>query len=446
MKKILKYLLQSLLVVTMLAAGFSAGTDTVYAAGGENIEEACEGVVRVFSVFGEDAASGSGIVVGKTGEESDIIVTNWHVIAEETSSGGVQLADEVYILLDNEAYTRNGLDTAHAVKCKVLYTTTGYPDFAILQAEKKIPGRKALPLMSSSNAKRSETVYALGYPGNADMINDGYISATIQEITATDGTISRMIQADAFGDTYVIQHTAHINHGNSGGPLVNEDGTVIGINTYGYGDNAAEYFLSVYIDYAMNAMDELNISYDKVKPSDASITSDNAVKPESGSGMMIGIIAAVVVAALLIGFFVLRGKKGSKSAGPAGGASAAGGGAPALSLAQQAAKRPVSSTGWYIQGIEGTHAGQTFSVNDRLVFGRDPAVCGVVFPKDAAASRVHCEIRIVQGTPVLQDNGSTNGTFGGTTRLEAGRTYPLRSGAVFSVAGSTDRYRLIQRN
>jgi pSer/pThr/pTyr-binding forkhead associated (FHA) protein len=80
------------------------------------------------------------------------------------------------------------------------------------------------------------------------------------------------------------------------------------------------------------------------------------------------------------------------------------------------------------------------------VFGRDPAVCGVVFPKDATASRVHCEIRIVQGTPILQDNGSTNGTFGGTTRLEAGKTYPLRSGAVFSVAGSTDRYRLVQRN
>ena len=278
MKKFLKYLLESLLIVTMLAAGISGSTNRVYAAGGENIDEACEGVVRVFSVFGQDAASGSGIIVGKTGEESDIIVTNWHVVAEEDYSGGVSLADEVYILLDNEAYTSAGFDETHAVKCKVLYTTTGYPDFAILQAEKKIPGRKALPLMSASNASRSERVYALGYPGNADMINDGYISATIQEITATDGTISRMIQADAFGDTFVIQHTAHINHGNSGGPLVNEDGTVIGINTYGYGDNASEYFLSVYIDYAMNALDELGISYDKVKPSDASITSDNAVK------------------------------------------------------------------------------------------------------------------------------------------------------------------------
>ena len=263
MKKFLKYLLESLLIVTMLAAGISGSTNRVYAAGGENIDEACEGVVRVFSVFGQDAASGSGIIVGKTGEESDIIVTNWHVVAEEDYSGGVSLADEVYILLDNEAYTSAGFDETHAVKCKVLYTTTGYPDFAILQAEKKIPGRKALPLMSASNASRSERVYALGYPGNADMINDGYISATIQEITATDGTISRMIQADAFGDTFVIQHTAHINHGNSGGPLVNEDGTVIGINTYGYGDNASEYFLSVYIDYAMNALDELGISYDK---------------------------------------------------------------------------------------------------------------------------------------------------------------------------------------
>ena len=416
MKKCLKYLLESLLIITMLAAGFAGSATRVCAAGGENIDEACEGVVRVFSVFGDNAASGSGIIVGKTGEESDIIVTNWHVVSEEDYSGGITLADEVYILLDNEAYTTEGLNEDHAIKCKVLYTTTGYPDFAILQAEKKIPGRKALPLMSASNAKRSERVYALGYPGSADMINDGYISATIQDITATDGTISRMIQADAFGDTYVIQHTAHINHGNSGGPLVNEDGTVIGINTYGYGDNAAEYFLSVYIDYAMNAMDELGISYDKVKPSDTTITADNAVETERGKSKAVGT------------------------------GSAANRGAPTLSAAQQAAKRTVSSTGWYIQGIEGTHAGQTFSVTDRLVFGRDPSVCGGVFPKAAAASRVHCEIRIVQGTPVLQDNGSTNGTFGGTTRLEPGKTYPLRSGAVFSIAGSTDKYRLVQRN
>ena len=62
------------------------------------------------------------------------------------------------------------------------------------------------------------------------------------------------------------------------------------------------------------------------------------------------------------------------------------------------------------------------------------------------SSRVHCEIRIVQGKPILQDNGSTNGTFGGTTRLEAGKTYPLPNGAVFSIAGSTNRYRLVQRN
>ena len=51
MKKFLKYLLESLLIVTMLAAGISGSTNRVYAAGGENIDEACEGVVRVFSVL-----------------------------------------------------------------------------------------------------------------------------------------------------------------------------------------------------------------------------------------------------------------------------------------------------------------------------------------------------------------------------------------------------------
>ena len=168
------------------------------------------------------------------------------------------------------------------------------------------------------------------------------------------------------------------------------------------------------------------------------------MKSGGSTGLIIGIIAAVVAAGL-IAFFLLR-KKNGKAGPAAGAASAANRGAPSLSAAQQAAKRPVSSTGWYIEGIGGTHEGQKFAVNDRLVFGRDPSVCGVVFPKESAASRVHCEIRIVQGKPILQDNGSTNGTFGGTTRLEAGKTYPLPNGAVFSIAGSTNRYRLVQRN
>ena len=50
MKKFLKYLLESLLIVTMLTGGFWSSATSVHAAGGENIEEACEGVVRVFSI------------------------------------------------------------------------------------------------------------------------------------------------------------------------------------------------------------------------------------------------------------------------------------------------------------------------------------------------------------------------------------------------------------
>ena len=86
----------------------------------------------------------------------------------------------------------------------------------------------------------------------------------MSEVTSTDGSISRMLDNFDDGPYEVIEHTARINSGNSGGPLITENGAVIGINTYKYRDSSepGEYYVAVSIDYAIKALNDYNIPYD----------------------------------------------------------------------------------------------------------------------------------------------------------------------------------------
>lgn len=142
------------------------------------ISDARNGVVRIFAYDPETGSggTGSGFGVGTAGEETDYFVTNWHVV---TSNGKFAVGTmDVYILLTNDAITEdaNGLtfDTSEMIKCQVVYSADQYPDVAILKAERKVPGRVALPLRSSRDVTIASKVYSLGYPGAADTTSISY--------------------------------------------------------------------------------------------------------------------------------------------------------------------------------------------------------------------------------------------------------------------------------
>jgi putative serine protease PepD len=81
---------------------------------------------------------------------------------------------------------------------------------------------KPLKLVSSSSTKVGDQVYAIGNPyGLDESLTRGIVSALSREISAPDGAkITGAIQTDAA-----------LNPGNSGGPLLNEQGDVIGVNS-----------------------------------------------------------------------------------------------------------------------------------------------------------------------------------------------------------------------
>ena len=263
--------------------------------------EARYGVVRIFTTDDPSNptwfSTGSGFGVGAVGAQTDIFLTNRHVVWDDQLE---KIADHVYIMLDDGAIKRSystlggfideetqstfklDIQLSHMVRCEVLYPTSTdpeYPDFAILRAEEPISGRIALPLVSTETISDTTSVWTIGYPGSADQLynmdsawEEMQYEADVEGSQVFAGTISRRGRIKDFGNTFAVTHSAQIDHGNSGGPLVTKDGCVIGINTYGFGSSetsSVAYYMSIYIDYAMKKLDEMGIAYNqKAQPED----------------------------------------------------------------------------------------------------------------------------------------------------------------------------------
>jgi S1-C subfamily serine protease len=175
-----------------------------------------DGVVMVLSEFGSSGtdsfgqsqssqALGTGFVVDKQG----YILTNAHVVDE---SG--QRASSVTVV-----FNKGGSETQR-VPGQLVGVDVG-SDVAVIKVD---PGKvelNPLPLGDSDSVQVGEAVVAIGNPLGYDFsITSGIVSATGRSLQAPNGqTIPNGIQTDAA-----------INQGNSGGPLINGAGKVIGIN------------------------------------------------------------------------------------------------------------------------------------------------------------------------------------------------------------------------
>ena len=420
-----------ILLAGILSASFSIQVKADGDSEAETIRNAKKGVVRIFNPLERGYGTGSGFGVGKAGEETDIFITNRHVVTNEDGT----IADTVYILLDNEAITFSyedgdryySMDENHVVKCKVLYTTDGNPDFAILQAERKVEGRIALPLMSYVHANEMDTIYALGYPGLADYNASSYLPASLEEMSATKGVISSFKIVEYEENTEIIQHDAKVSSGNSGGPLLTAEGNVIAINTavagtlVGEGEDAervSEYYISVIIDYVMEELDELEIPYDKAEKG-SSFPVDIRILAAVGAVLVIVIIAAVF-------FYTSKKKSKTKSSS-----------SPAA---------PSADSGLRLQGVSGAFAGRRFAINGKIRIGRDPQG-GIVYPQGTQGiSGRHCEISISGRTVYLMDVGSTYGTFVGGSRIQPNQPVALRPGDTFYLAHQQESFTIIDKN
>jgi putative serine protease PepD len=158
------------------------------------------GVVVIKAVTAEGEDEGTGLVLNDKG----LILTNDHVVKGATS------------------ITVDASGSSKITRTAKLVGEEANQDLALISVNPSGLGLQPLTLVSSSSVQVGDPVYAIGNPyGLEETLTRGIVSALNREITAPDG----------YKITGAIQTDAALNPGNSGGPLLNEDGNVIGVNS-----------------------------------------------------------------------------------------------------------------------------------------------------------------------------------------------------------------------
>jgi 2-alkenal reductase len=172
------------------------------------------GVVTIYALFGndDDAAAtqqGSGFVVSDDG----LVLTNSHVVTTAGEGGNaiVRNARAVFVQFSD----------GDRVRARIIGHDP-FTDVAVIRVDPKAHVLSPVPLGDSSSAVVGAPVAAIGSPfGNETSLTVGVVSATGRSIASLT---SRYNVVDA------IQIDAPINRGNSGGPLFDARGRVIGVN------------------------------------------------------------------------------------------------------------------------------------------------------------------------------------------------------------------------
>jgi len=229
----------------------ASATSSVPALAGKNFDpqrifaQRSPGVVTIFAYFGDPSSQdsqvsqGSGFVISPRG----YVLTNSHVITSAGEPGPLRAADRLFVEFADG-------DRAEAA----IVGWDLYDDVGLIRLESKPHTLSPVPLGDSAGVQVGQPVAAIGSPlGNENSLTVGVVSAIHRSIDAI--TVSKYKVVDA------IQTDAPITHGNSGGPLFDARGRVIGINAQirsvgGTGNDAGVGF-AIPIDAAKRSVGQL---------------------------------------------------------------------------------------------------------------------------------------------------------------------------------------------
>ena len=361
---------------------------------------------------------GSGFIVA-TGKH---VVTNRHVVACADEGGRV------------------GVMSASGELVPAIVTwKSDTKDLAILGVEKSLG--EPVTFATRNTMDERDKVIVAGYPGAAQRSERDF-----GRVSFAEGIISKFTELDSRDGTIRhIQITAPVNPGNSGGPLFNEFGEVVGINVQKsltavlvvdpsvplgvrqervpLGEGVAWAILS---DELLVEMERLHLPFTATRSKPSAYAAEFSKQPT----LFLLVIFAMLLAVVSIGLLLTRrGRVAVKEA---------------VTRGRGYATKPIPipakpRTSPVLRGISGPYAKATMPMDDKpLAIGRDAKVCQLVMPPDAAdIGRRHCTVRWdrTTGTFLLEDCWTTNGTFlGNGEMIEPGKPKSIMPGDLFYLA------------
>ena len=365
------------------------------------IDKADESIVMIITVDGKGSplGVGTGFVVGEGG----VVATNHHVL---------EGAKDVYL------FTKSTGKEVNDYPATILWSSEDL-DLALLSA----PTLKSspLPLAIHLPAKGSQAI-SIGFPGDANRLKPDHL-----ESTATQGIVSRNFKAPWYKNgtpINIVQHSASINKGNSGGPLIDLCGRVLGVNTrtslgHLVGNSKDGFFVSQtdgiyfasHISALVGQLKSMGIRFNSIE---SDCVSGSAVPPDTSKpGYQSWLFPLLIFGALLLAVGALyialkkpkvimesytqfRKRSSEKK----------------LPIVQKQNSEP----SWVLHGVDSHGNNLRLELRARaftsegLIGGRDSTNSELLID-DPTVSRRHAKLMLNAGKLFVCDLGSKNGTF-----------------------------------
>ncbi|AOZ96908.1 FHA domain-containing protein [Butyrivibrio hungatei] len=456
----------------------------------EDINSARNGVVQVNYVYIDDddkthiVKGGTGFIIG------DVEKTEYVLTCESNITVDGDTKKEAYKYLgipkdkdgdykDVKLEVQVVAASDVTVEARVIATSSEL-DLAVLELSQPIHTRAPLSIYTSEDGsvkdlpyEIADKVYALGFPDEVIFeTNEKYYSN--DRIAMTTGSIANIATID---DVLLIQHDATVGKNNCGGPLINEDGKVIGMNVI---RKDGDYFCALDSTEIIDVLDALGVEYTKsfyeeevvALASTEAVSTEEEVVPVKEKSPLLLIIVVTVICVLLLGVVIYlfismkksepkkkeRKKKEiepeikpfnpeniQRTTGNMGKAQDQGtslldnskeSGTTVLGAATMP-KRTVSGT-----LIRKRDKKQVLIDKESFSLGKDSLHTDFCINDNSAISRSHAVIKALQDGVYIEDCNSTNGTFVNDKRVIAGQPVKLSDGTIIKLADEEFEYRI----